>query len=184
MMSGGRGTSNFLPRREDEAPLTPSPACGGGSGWGQSLPTSAVLRVVQLDAHFEELLPNLIRAGKVPPIPGRLPLGDQLFDFGIDYLGELDDIEDAVRMPQHGHRTCALLGRRLSRLEPCVEGLDEFEEMTDGRRQIEVVIESFVPADANLRGGLSVCHNAPEPHRELIEALDGTVRGRDQLAGN
>src|ERR1700737_2169203 len=121
MMSGGRGTSNFLPRREDGAPLTPSPACGGGSRWGQSLPTRAVLRVVQLDAHFEELLPNLIRAGKVPPVPGRLPLGDQLFDFGIDRLGELDVIEDAVRVPEHRHRTGALLGGRLSRLGPWVE---------------------------------------------------------------
>src|SRR5438128_8042641 len=117
MMSGGRGT------------LTPSPAWGGGSGWGRPFPAGAVLGVVQLDAHAEELLPDLVRAGKITPVPGCLPLGDQLFDLGIDRLRELDHIEDAIRVPQHRHGAGALLRRRRSRLQPGVEGLDELEEM-------------------------------------------------------
>src|ERR1700682_6160771 len=148
MMSGGRGTS------------LPDP-----------FPAGAILGVVELDAHPEELLPDFVRASEVPSLPGRLALGDQPFDFGIDRLGELDDIEHAVRMPEHRHRTGALLGRRLSRLEPCVEGLDEFEEMADGRRQIEVIIESLSPAASNVACWFRF-RNAPEPHRELIEALD------------
>src|SRR3984893_3041442 len=140
-------------------------------GLPDPLPAGGPLGVVQLDAHPEELLPDLVRAAEVPAVPGPLPLGDQAFDLGVDRLGKLDDIEDAVRMPEHRHRTCALFRRRLSRLEPGIEELDELEEMTDRGGQIEVVVESLVPAASNIASRLRLRH-APEPHREFIEALD------------
>jgi hypothetical protein len=49
-------------------------------------------------------------------------------------------------MPQHRHGGGALLGRRLSGLEPGVERLDELEEVANSRRQIEIVAERIVPA--------------------------------------
>ncbi len=83
-------------------------------------------------------------------------------------------------MPEHGHRTRALLGCGLSRLETCVEGLDEFEEMADGRRQIEVIVESLVPAASNVACWFRFRH-APEPNCELIEPLDRAVCSLEQL---
>src|SRR5260370_36190471 len=174
MMSGGRGTFNSLPRLRDEASLTPSPANGGGSRWGHAFPAGAFLGVVQLDPHSEKLLADLVRAGEIPSIPGCLPLGDQPLDLGIDGLRELDDVQDAVCMPEHRHCSGALVGRRLSRLEPRVEGLDEFEEMTYRRRQIEIVSKGIVPTRAKL-GGRSGVRHATQPYRELIQQLDRAV---------
>src|SRR2546425_13067152 len=105
----------------------------GTAGLSASLPAGAVLGVVQLNAHAEQLLADLVGAGEVTPVPRGLPLGDQPIDLGIDHLRELDDVQDAIRVSQHRHRAGALLWRRLSRLEPSVEGLDELEKVTDRR---------------------------------------------------
>src|SRR6266480_5290750 len=158
MMSGGRGT-NYL---------------------SHPLPAGAFLGVVQLDPHSKQSLSDLVRAGEVPLVPRDLPLGNQLFNLGIDGLRKLDHIEDKVRVAEHRHRSGALLRRRLSRFQPWIEGFDELEEMPDRRGEIEVISKRLVPAVANLRGCLSIA-NAPKSHREFIEPLDRAVGRLEQL---
>src|ERR671937_289930 len=134
---------------------------GFGIRWlADSLPASAILGVVELDAHGEELLADGIGAGEVSAFPGGLPLGDQAPDLGVNGLGKLDDVEDAVRMAENRHRRGALLGRRLSRVQLGIELLDEVEQMPDGGRQIEVIAKRIVPT---LACGVRCAPTLPSP---------------------
>src|SRR2546425_925445 len=87
---------------------------GPGHGLPYPLPAGAALGVVELDAHPEKLLPDLVGAGEVSTLPGGLALGDQSFDLGIDHRRKLDDIENPVRVTEHRHRRGTLLSCRLS----------------------------------------------------------------------
>src|SRR5205823_15038987 len=192
MMSGGRGM-----------PLSDLP---------DPLPAGAVLGIVQLDPHRQELLPDLVRAGEVTAIACRPPLRDEPFDLGVDRLREADHVQHSIRVPQHGHRRSALVRRRLALLQARVEGLDELEEMSDRGREVEVITQRVVPALLDLepptltlprkgggnwttltlprKGGgdwttLTLPRkgggNRAEAHGELVEPLDRTCGGLEEL---
>src|SRR5438270_6401360 len=101
---------------------------GCGTGLGHALPARAVLGVVELDAHREQLLTDLVRTGEIATTAGGLAFGNQALYLGIDRLGKLDDVEDLVGVPEHRRSGCTLLGRRGPGLEPGIELANEVEQ--------------------------------------------------------
>src|SRR4029077_18083782 len=91
------------------------------------------------------------------------------------------DVQDAIRVSQHRHRAGTLLWRRLPRLEPGVEGLNELEEVTDGRGQVEVVFKRIVPPLSHVGRGLSLCGYGTEADCKFIQPFDSAVRCLQQL---
>src|SRR5438128_11239853 len=71
-----------------------------------------------------------------------------------------------------------------------VEGLDEFEEMSDRGREVEVVAQGIIPTLADIgattltlahRGRGNFARSWAEADGELIEPLDRAVGGLEQL---
>src|SRR5919201_332584 len=159
MMSGGRGTSTL----------------------SNPLPAGAVFGVVELDAHGQQLLADLVRASEVAAVAGRLTLGNQALDLRVRRLREVDDVENAVGVPQHRHRGSSLLWSGLSRIESGVEGLDEIEEVTDGGREVEVVAQRVVPALTHIGWRLRIISNRPQPDSEFVKAPDRAFSSAQQV---
>src|SRR5438477_364578 len=87
MMSGGRGM-----------PLSDLP---------DPLPAGAVLGIVQLDPHRQELLPDLVGAGEVTAIACRPPLRDEPLDRTCGGLEELGRKRQWTPVMRTGHERIA-----------------------------------------------------------------------------
>src|SRR2546421_7705527 len=170
---------------------------GRGTGLRHPLPARAVFRVVELDAHREQLLTDLVRSGEITALAGGLPFANQALDLGIDRLRKLDDVEDLVGVPKHRRGGSTLFGRRGARLEPGIELADEVEQVTDGCRQVQIVAQGVIPEVENspptlalppLGGGNIRAPTRPspggggrDPYCEFVQALDRTFRRLQQL---
>ena len=86
-----------------------------------------------------------MKRSEVTPVPGRLPLGDQMLDLGVDGFWEHDHVEDAVEHRRDDHGVGDPFGAHCLDPRAGLEGLDVHDP------QLGKFFEDAVPDKAGHR---------------------------------